>query len=519
MPARPHPPRAASTLSLRLVIGLTIVVGIALASALAYAEASARLREQYTADIRLELERLAALTALALREPIWRYEPEQADSIIEAAFVNPAVQAIAAVDQKGATFAARRRPDPERRDLLDLRRDIVREGVRLGELRIRMSTAGYLPRLDAARWQYARAGLLTMLGSLLFILAIMHWRFARPVARLLAASRQLAAGRLELPIGAARGDELGAVALSLEETRKALLRLFGEVEQRNLALRDANEHLEQRVAARTRSLEDALAALGRAQHDIIQVEKLASLGRVVAGVAHELNTPLGNALTVACTIADLHRELRAEDAAGKLRRSTMLNLLERADTGFAILLRNLERAAAIVHDFKQVAVDQTSDQRRNFDLASVSGEVLTLLSPSLRSAACSVALDAAPGLQCDSYPGAYGQVLSNLIMNAVLHGYADGGGVVSVGIRRLDAHSVQLRVGDLGCGMTEEVLRKMFDPFFTTRMGRGGTGLGLNIAQGIVVRILGGSIAVSSAPGQGTTVLVTLPVSAPSIAA
>jgi two-component system NtrC family sensor kinase len=512
------PAGAPSTLSLRVVIGLTVVLGIALASALVYAEAAWRLRDEYRAEIRVELERLAALTALALREPIWRYEPEQADSIIEAAFVNPAVQAIAVLDPKGAPFAGRSRADPENADLVTLRRDIVRGGAVLGQLRIDMSSAGYRARLRAAQAQAVRGGLLTMLGALLFILAAMHWRFARPVAGLLAASRQLAAGQLERPIAALRDDELGALAQSLEQTRKALLALFDEVEQRNALLRDANEHLEQRVAARTRSLEDALATLGRAQQEIIQVEKLASLGRVVAGVAHELNTPLGNALTVACTIADLHAEVRAEDAAGKLRRSSMLKLIECGDTGFAILLRNLERAAAIVHDFKQVAVDQTSDQRRSFALAGVSNEVLTLLSPTLRKAGCSVALAAAPELVCDSFPGPFGQVLSNLIMNAVLHGYAERpGGVVAVAIERIDALHAVLTVSDSGCGMSEDVCKKIFDPFFTTKMGRGGTGLGMNIVQGIVVRILGGSIAVASAPGQGTTVRVTLPLAAPSI--
>ncbi|MDC8760544.1 sensor histidine kinase [Janthinobacterium fluminis] len=521
MPAGAVPPRAPSTLSLRVVIGLTVVVGIALASALVYAEAALRLRDDYTAEIRVELERLAALTALALREPIWRYEPEQADSIIEAAFVNPAVQSITAVDNKGVPFASRSRSHPEQSHLLVLERDIVRGGAVLGRLNIQMSTAGYQVRQDAVAKQYLRAGLLTMLGSLLFILAVMHWRFARPVARLLAASRHLSAGRLDVPIVAVRDDELGALAHSLDETRKSLLDLFGKVEQRNVELGDANEHLEQRVANRTRSLEEALATLSRAQEEIIQVEKLASLGRVVAGVAHELNTPLGNALTVACTIADLHKELRAEDLAGKLRRSTLLNLLDRADSGFDILLRNLDRAAAIVHDFKQVAVDQTSNQRRSFDLASVSNEVLTLLSPALRRANCSVALTAAPGLYCDSFPGPYGQVLSNLIMNAVLHGYAERpeGGVVAVVIARAEAQQLTLTVRDDGCGMSEDVCKKIFDPFFTTKMGRGGTGLGMNIVQGIIVRILGGSIAVSSEPERGTTVLVTLPVSAPSIKA
>lgn len=407
MPKHPDAPRrrAKPTLSLRLVIGLTVALGVALASALVYVETALRLRAEYTADIRLELERLTALTALALREPIWRYEPQQADSIIEAAFVNPAVQAITAADPNGAPFARRARPNPEKIQLLTLSRAIVREGAVLGSQTIHMSTAGYLVRLHAAMWHYLWGGLDSMLASLCFILAILHWRFALPVGRLLRASRQLADGRLDVPIAAVRNDELGELACSLEGSRQSLLALFGEVERRNAALNEANEHLERRVAQRTAALAEALASLRRAQDDIIQAEKLASLGRVVAGVAHELNTPLGNALTVAWTIADLHGQLRDEDGAGKLHSSTLRSVLERSQSGFDILLRNLERAAAIVSDFKQVAVDQTSDQRRGFDLAGVSREVLTMISPALRKANCSVALHAASGLLCDSFPG------------------------------------------------------------------------------------------------------------------
>lgn len=215
LPAGAAAGRARPTLPLRVVIGLIVVVGIALASTLAYFESAARVRADYTADVRIELERLAALTALALREPIWRYEPEQANSIIEAAFVNPAVQAITAVDPKGATFAAHGRNDPAKTDLLNLliiTRDIVREGVVLGRLTIHMSTAGYRVRLQAAMWQQVRAGLLTMFGALLFILVAMHRRFAHPVGQLLAASQQLAMGRLDVPIAAVRNDELGALA-------------------------------------------------------------------------------------------------------------------------------------------------------------------------------------------------------------------------------------------------------------------------------------------------------------------
>lgn len=510
----PRKPRPA--LSLRAVIGLTVVLGIVLSSLLVYMETATRLRDEHTNDIRTEMQRLTRLCTLALREPLWNYSIEEANSLIEAAMINPDVLSISVLEANRNPFATRERVDPTPGESITMTQAIVRHGVVLGELTMRISTAGYHVRLAAITERYARTCVLISLGALLFILAVMHWRLMQPMQSLVAASQQLVHGRLESPITPIRQDEIGSLAQSMEETRIALRKLFGEIEQRNAELKYANENLEQRVAERTQSLTEALATLSRAQVEIIQIEKLASLGRVVAGVAHELNTPLGNALTVATTLADVQDGIRKEDATGKLRHSTLLNALERTQAGFDILIRNLDRAANIVQNFKQVAVDQTNDQRRTFDAAHVLQEVLTLLSPGLRKSNCKVDVHAIEGLRCDSFPGPFGQVLNNLVMNAVVHGFEDlPSGIVTIHLDRADADHVRLTVHDDGHGMNEDVRRRIFDPFFTTKMGRGGTGLGMNIVQGIVVRILGGTIAVDSALGKGCTVTVTFPTCAP----
>jgi len=505
-----------------VVIGISVVLGIVLAGALAFMDAAGRLRQQHSAQLQLELEHLSTLMALALREPVWNFAPKSANSLIEASFAQPEMRSIVVTNAYGQLFASHERAehgaalDPS--EFVSMTRDIMREGEVLGTLTIRVSTAGYRIKLAEETQRYARAGLLTTAVALIFILLMVQWRFIRPVNKLVEASQRLAGGDLTAPIVPVRNDELGSLAHSLEETRKALLDLFGTVEQRNAALKEANERLEQRVTERTQSLGEALATLGRAQQEIIDVEKLASLGRVVAGVAHELNTPLGNALTSASTIADLHTTLRTDVADGRLKRSTLDEMLERSHLGFDLLLRNLNRASSIVRDFKQVAVDQTSDQRRSFDVALVSNEVLTLLNPSLRKAHCTVVVEAEAGLWCDSFPGSYGQVLTNLVTNANVHGLGEqGGGTIHVRLSRVDEDHLRLVVRDDGAGMTPEVRKKIFDPFFTTKMGRGGTGLGMNIVQGIVIRILGGVVTVSSEPGKGATIAVTFPTVAPQL--
>lgn len=498
--------------SLRVAIALTVVVGVLLASFLSYMEQTSDLREQHIAQIHSEMDHLGALTALALREPLWQFEAEQANSIMEAAFVNPDVVSIAIWDDKGTPFATRTRnaEDPK---LVDATTHVVqRNKTMVGKLTIQMSTAGYLRKVNEVRLQYLKHGAQISIGALIVILLLMHWRLVRPLEELARASVRLEKGQLDVPIRRVFRDEVGALADSLEATRLALLHLIAQLESRNTELTDANEHLEQRVAERTESLEKTLLTLERAQEEIIQTEKLASLGRVVAGVAHELNTPIGNALTVASTIQSELMDLKTELASGSMRRSSLNQFIERADEGLALSLSNLQRAAHLISDFKQVAVDQTSDQRRAFDLAEVTTEILNMLQPALRKSGCEVKKTLSAGLVCDSFPGRYGQVLTNLVMNATIHAFdAGAAGRISISVGAVDADTLELVVADNGVGMAEDVRARIFDPFFTTKMGRGGTGLGMHIVHGIVTRILGGQITVTSTPGQGSYIRVLFP--------
>jgi signal transduction histidine kinase len=233
---------------------------------------------------------------------------------------------------------------------------------------------------------------------------------------------------------------------------------------------------------------------------------------VVAGVAHELNTPIGNALMVASTIQSELEDLNKELASGTMRRTALGSFIERAGEGLTLSMSNLQRAALLISDFKQVAVDQTSDQRRTFDLAEVTSEILNMLQPSMRKSGCEVHKHLMPDLECDGFPGRYGQILTNLVVNASIHAFEPGrAGRITVSIAPVGDDSVELVVADNGMGMTEAVRARIFDPFFTTKMGRGGTGLGMNIVHGIVTRVMGGQITVQSAPAEGSRIRVVFP--------
>lgn len=278
-----------------------------------------------------------------------------------------------------------------------------------------------------------------------------------------------------------------------------------------------NAELESRVEHRTAELTQALATLGQAQDELLRSEKMAALGSLVAGIAHELNTPLGNCLTTASTLDDLTQQMRRNFEAGQLRRSAFEAYLSDAQTASGIMLRSMASANELVAHFKQISVDQTSAQRRRFSLQSVAGDVLSLLRGQLRKAGIEVMVEVALAQELDSFPGPLGQVLTNLILNASLHAFdtKPAGARISIQVVEVDERCFSLTVEDNGCGMTRDVRRRAFDPFFTTKMGAGGTGLGLNIVYNIVTGILGGQIELHSEWGSGSRFVMRLPFIAP----
>jgi signal transduction histidine kinase len=259
-----------------------------------------------------------------------------------------------------------------------------------------------------------------------------------------------------------------------------------------------------------------LQTLKQAQANLITSEKLASLGALVAGIAHELNTPIGNSLLTATALADMVNEFEKKYADGGIKRSALEAHL--ADTRLAcgIMASSLRRAADLITSFKQVSVDQTSDQRRRFELAEVVRDTAATYAAQLRRANCQIEVDIPPLLVLDSYPGGLGQVLSNLINNALMHAFEKRSAAkIVISAREIEQGQIMLNFSDDGVGMTPKTLHQVFDPFFTTKMGHGGSGLGMNIVYNVVTGMLGGSIGIASTPGTGTSVTIMMPKNAP----
>jgi PAS domain S-box-containing protein len=290
-------------------------------------------------------------------------------------------------------------------------------------------------------------------------------------------------------------------------------------------LKVLNTRLEQRVAERTRELDHSnqeltltMSRLQRTQDELLQSEKLASLGSLVAGVAHELNTPLGNALVTSTTLSKDVDDVLQAITKGELRRSLFESFLVRVAEGAQLTQRSLQRAVTLIASFKQVAVDQVSERRRGFDLSQALTEVIDTLRPNIKLRALQLELDLPHGVSMDSFPGPLGQVVMNLVTNAVTHAFDDGApGTIRVTAFQHGTDAVRVIVQDDGAGIAPEHVGQVFDPFFTTRLGHGGSGLGLSISHRIVTKVLGGQISVQSSPGNGAKFELTLPTVAPTV--
>ena len=312
------------------------------------------------------------------------------------------------------------------------------------------------------------------------------------------------------------GDEDCVLTMSVDVTDR---------KQMESELKLLNTDLEARVTERTYALDQAnrellatMETLRRTQDELINSEKLASLGSLVAGVAHELNTPLGNALVSASTITHDIEQMEQRLGEGNLKKSAFENFMLRVKEGTQLTLRSLERSVSLIASFKQVAVDQDSERRRTFDLAQTLNEVLDTLRPGIKRSRLQLEVAFCDGVSMDSFPGPLGQVVINLVTNAINHGF-DGldAGTIRISVDLQFVGTVRVSIEDDGVGIPTEHLGQIFDPFFTTKLGRGGSGLGLSISHRITAKVLGGSITVHSVVGQGTRFDLVLPVKAPSV--
>jgi signal transduction histidine kinase len=320
-----------------------------------------------------------------------------------------------------------------------------------------------------------------------------------PLQQIMASMQTITSGDFDRQVqGTAATDEIGAMARAVEVFR-----------ENAIAKREADDELR----TSKEKAESALLELNAAQQNLIDAERLAALGGLVAGVAHEVNNPIGISLTVASSFARradmFEAELRSE---APLRRSQLEDFVRTSQDAAQQLVANLHRAGELIQSFKQVAVDRSHAERRQFSLSEATDQIIASLRPVLKKAPVSISVEVPDGLIIDGYPGSYGQILTNLFLNATNHAFPDGrSGTISISAKPRGNDDIEIIFADNGAGMTPDVQRQAFDPFFTTRRNEGGTGLGLHIVYNLVTQQLGGRMMLESRLGQGTTFRIIMP--------
>jgi len=334
----------------------------------------------------------------------------------------------------------------------------------------------------------------------------------RKLKALLAAADRLGAGDLGARSGLAHGDdELGRLGQAFDSMAQALEKREQERDAYEDEVCHLNEFLEERVEKRTKELTQAMERLSQTQKQLIQSEKMASLGALVAGVAHEINTPVGIGVTAASHLEDKTKAMLEEFRGGALKRSSLEEYFSVCDESTHMILTNLRRASDLVRSFKQVAVDRSTEERRIFGLRAYLEQVLLSLRNYLKKTAIVVGLECDAGLEIDSYPGVWSQIVTNLVLNALQHAFDPGqAGHITITATR-EPERLRFIFADDGKGIAQEHLGLIFEPFFTTYRQKGGSGLGLSIVYNLVTQTMGGTIHVASEPGQGTVFSIIVP--------
>ncbi|MES2900409.1 MAG: ATP-binding protein [Pseudomonadota bacterium] len=502
----------------RLKLLFVVIVTVVLTISGAYTQYSLG-KELEASNMNL---RQGVLTRLQISLPsaLWDLDKSKVDSIVAAEMLPPEVAAIRVYDTSVGLFASKMRLPDGQLKTVDPKREplgvpveaslIFQDGgsasasikpVSVGKVVINFSR----DKIDAAlASELTRKVVEVLLLDIFLVLAL-----SLSLRVVFEPLKQLRDGLFDL---ATRGtEEVGELPENRHDELGEVIRGFNQIQRRLkstiLRIREAEDAGRRSAQQTTQALQD----LRQTQESLLQAERLASLGSLVAGVAHEINTPVGIALTSASVLKAATDELQEAVKTTGLKKSEIMRYLDTAGESTRLIMNNAYRAAHLIHSFKQIAVDQTSEARRPFGLSEYVDEIVSSLQPKLKKTPITLTQALPVEIVLDSYPGAFAQVITNLTLNCVEHAFApDRPGEIQISAR-LDGDIVELHVIDNGRGIAPDVLDRIFDPFFTTRRGQGGTGLGLNIVYNLIAKQFAGTITVSSVLGEGTHFTLRIP--------
>lgn len=506
----------------RLKVLFVVIITVVLAISGTYSQY--KLRSDLEERNRQLRQGIITRLGISLPSALWDLDKAKVGSILEAEMLPPEVLGIRVYDANIGLFTGKIRmpggelvtatptsnPEGFPVETTLMFRSTLNENVNVkpspvGRVVLNFSRA----QIDAALRSELTRKLIEILVldlSLVGILALSLRMVFEPLQQLRTALFDLAIRETdevgELPEN--RVDEFGDVILGFNRIQRKLKSI---IEHTRAAEAQAHSSEQQTI--------QAYQDLRQAQDSLLQAERLASLGSLVAGVAHEINTPVGITMTSASVLREATEQVLVTMNLGAIKKSDILAYLETANESSHLILTNANRAAHLIQSFKQISADQTSEARRRFGMKEYIEEIIVSLQPRLRQSRVTIIVDSPENIMVDSYPGSFAQVLTNLTMNSLAHAFEpDEIGEIRITVKASD-DNIELQFADNGKGIPEEFLDKVFDPFFTTQRAQGGTGLGLNIAFNLVVKQFGGTITVSSQLGQGAQFTLRFPRVAP----
>lgn len=489
-------------------------------------------------DFEADLESMVNVAASSLEGPLWNLNEETLTSICDSILQIESVSRIVVKDTSlGIIYSKENSGKKHSEDrLVTSVKNIVHNNKVIGSIEFTM-TKYYIEEQLNRNTQIHIVEMVIIIVLLMLTLFVIISKITKPLSNLKAALEEVTGDKV-MQIEVKSDDEIGDLTKSFNDmsskifdAKQSIKKLNEELEVKvvlrteelnikNNELRESIETIkatEEELLASNQSLSNTLRELHEVQDLLVESGKMALLGELVAGVAHEINTPVGVSLTVSSYMESETKQLLAKVKEDRLTKKEFITFLENIEESAASLVRNLLRAGELISSFKQVAVDQTSRSVRRFHVHEYVDEILTNLHSQYKNRQLVINNNCPDELDIVSYPGAYSQILTNLVMNSLVHGFnEDEEGTISIDAKRV-GDTLEITYHDNGQGIPEEFIDKVFNPFFTTKRGFGGTGLGLNITYNIIVNILKGNIVCHSKPNKGTTFIITVPYNHPDI--
>ena len=487
----PTPMKIKNSLVKRLFfisLPLTLMAGLLYAGVIVYIETQSLKANQH-AQVEAQVKQLAQVIAI----PTWNLDQQFINSYLKQYAVAPYIRCIELVsDANLKEQAPKNCTHPESGAILHSE-PIIYEGQYIGVV-----VASFVIKLDNHRLNFILLSripvALVALFSIFFVVFLVFRRWVvRPIQAMMKSIEEFQDDGQHHPVDWHSEDEIGTL-----------------VEAFNQAQKQQMQH-EQMLTSEKDKAEQALLELKETQSQLVESEKMASLGSLVAGISHEINTPLGVARTSSSHVNDALTKLNKSFEEGTLTKSDMQHFLELGKDGLHLMTANLIRASELMTSFKQVSADQSHDEIRMFNLHEYLQETIYTLKPNLKRYQVTILLECEESIELQSFPGAFSQIFTNLIMNSLYHAYdtTDQGGI-NINVKE-SGDNLILTYQDDGSGMPEDVRKKIFDPFFTTKRGKGGTGLGMHIIYNLVSHKLQGTIEVTSELGRGTRFTIKIP--------